>query len=275
MEHSMLTKKHYRTVWLSDIHLGSKDCKAAYLLDFLEHSHIDTLFLIGDIIDLWALSKQFLWPPLHNKLFHKLLSLSDSDTKIIYLPGNHDEPAQKYDGMGFGEIEIHREYIYTTINGKKLLLLHGDQFDEEVCFGRFHKWIGDKGYGLLLFVNHWYNVVRSKRGRPYRSLAGYIKSRVRGANEAIDRYKKAAIDKAKKSKVDGIVCGHIHHPEITETDGITYYNDGDWVENCSALIEDHTGHIELIYWTTIKASANLTPIKTPSSVAENKHRKAA
>lgn len=271
----MSTKNHYRTVWLSDIHLGSKDCKAEYLLDFLEHNKIDTLFLVGDIVDLWAMSKQFRWPPLHNKLFHKLLSLSGSGTKVIYLPGNHDEPAQKYDSMGFGDVEIHREYIYTTATGKKLLLLHGDQFDDEVCFGRFHAWVGDKGYALLLFLNHWYNIFRSKRGRPYRSLAGHIKSRVKGASKAIARYREAAIHKAKASGVDGIVCGHIHHPEITNVDGIIYYNDGDWVENCSALTEDHEGDIALTYWTT-KTMNHLTSVKSaiPTAV-QNKSKKAA
>lgn len=271
----MSSKIHYRSVWLSDIHLGSKDCKAEYLLDFLEHTTIDTLFLVGDIVDLWAMTKQFRWPPLHNKLFHKLLSLSDAGTKVIYLPGNHDEPAQKYDGMGFGEVEIHREYIHTTAQGKKLLLLHGDQFDDEVCFGRFHAWIGDKGYSLLLFINHWYNVLRSKQGRPYRSLAGHIKSRVSGANKAIARYRDAAINRAKKMRVDGVVCGHIHHPEITEVDGISYYNDGDWVENCSALTEDHQGNMRLVSWTHIQANKLTELVPMPAELPLDKSRKAA
>ena len=247
----MSVKQHYRTVWLSDIHLGCKDCKAEFLLDFLENTTIDTLFLVGDIVDLWALTRQFHWPPLHNKLFHKLLSLPESGTRVVYLPGNHDEPAQQYDDMSFGDVEIHREYIHTTATGKKLLLLHGDQFDKEVCFGRAHAWIGDKGYELLLFINRWYNFLRSKQGYPYRSAAGYIKTRIRGANEAIDRYRDAALARAKKMQVDGIVCGHIHHPEIVEQDGVTYYNDGDWIENCSALTEDASGDIKLVYWTRI------------------------
>lgn len=245
----MITKKHFRTVWLSDIHLGCKDCKANYLLDFLQHHTIGTLFLVGDIVDMWALSKQFHWPVEHNQLFHKLLSLPNEGTKVIYLPGNHDEPAQKYSHMSFGDVEIYREYIHTTANGKKLLLLHGDQFDAEVCFGKAQAWLGDKGYDLLLFINRWYNIARSKNGYSYHSVAGYIKTRIRGANHAISRYRNAAIARAKAQQVDGIVCGHIHHPEITEIDGITYYNDGDWIENCSALTEDDKGHISLIYWT--------------------------
>ena len=267
----MITKKHFRTVWLSDIHLGCKDCKANYLLDFLNHHTIDTLFLVGDIVDMWALSKQFHWPAEHNQLFHKLLSLPNEGTKMIYLPGNHDELAQKYSHMSFGDVEIYREYIHTTANGKKLLLLHGDQFDAEVCFGKAQAWLGDKGYDLLLFINRWYNIARSKNGYSYHSVAGYIKTRIRGANHAISRYRNAAIARAKAQQVDGIVCGHIHHPEITEIDGITYYNDGDWIENCSALTEDNHGHISLTYWTQSSAQEitqenkkriRLLPIKT-------------
>lgn len=243
-----MTKTHYRTVWLSDIHLGCKDCKATYLLDFLRHHTIDTLFLVGDIVDMWALSKQFHWPEPHNQLFHALLSLPNEGTKVIYLPGNHDEPAQKYSNMSFGQVDIYREYIHTTATGKRLLLLHGDQFDQEVCFGKTQAWLGDKGYDLLLFINRWYNFIRSKKGYPYYSIAGHIKTHIRGANHAISRYRNAAIALAKKVDVDGIVCGHIHHPEITEVDGKTYYNDGDWIENCSALTEDKYGNIQLVYW---------------------------
>jgi UDP-2,3-diacylglucosamine pyrophosphatase LpxH len=269
----MMPKNHFRTVWLSDIHLGCKDCKADYLLDFLNHHTISTLFLVGDIVDMWALSKQFHWPSSHNQLFHKLLSLPNEGTKVIYLPGNHDEPAQRYNQMSFGDVEIHREYIHTTAKGKKLLLLHGDQFDQEVCFGRTQAWLGNKGYDFLLLLNRWYNLARSKNGYPYRSLAGLIKTRIRGANEAISRYRHAAIARAKKSGVDGIVCGHIHHPEITEIDGITYYNDGDWIENCSALTEDAQGNISLTYWTHcyLKETENNRSIRPfPAKICVNK-----
>jgi UDP-2,3-diacylglucosamine pyrophosphatase LpxH len=266
MDNNMTLKKHYRTVWLSDIHLGCQDCKAEHLLDFLENTKIDNLFLVGDIVDLWAMSKQFRWPTSHNQLLHKLLSLSEVNdeghmTKVIYLPGNHDEPAQKYDQMSFGHVEIHREYVHTTADGKKLLLLHGDQFDQEVCFGKAQAWIGDKGYEFLLFLNRWYNFIRSKHGYPYWSLAGYIKTRIRGANDAIARYRNAAIKRAKKEGLDGIVCGHIHHPEMTTVDGITYYNDGDWVENCSALTEDHEGNMNLVYWAKVRPLTTAKPLK--------------
>ena len=247
----MNSKTHFRTIWLSDIHLGYKDCKAEYLLDFLKHHSCDTLYLVGDIVDMWAMSKQFRWPKAHNELFHHLLNISREGTKVIYLPGNHDEPAQKYDGMALGEVEIHRQYIHTTADGRKLLLLHGDQFDQEVCFGPMQAWIGDKAYGLLLFLNRWYNFYRAKMGFSYWSLAGYIKGKVKGANEAIQRYRVASSNRARELGLDGSVCGHIHHPEITDMDGVTYYNTGDWIENCSALTENERGEMSLTYWTGI------------------------
>lgn len=264
----MSIMQQFRTVWISDIHLGSRDCKAEYLLDFLQNSQIETLYLVGDIVDMWALSKQFMWPKAHNDLFHFILELSHSNTKVIYLPGNHDEPAQKYDGMEFGDVEIHREYIHTTADGKKLLLLHGDVFDGQVCFGRLTAWIGDKGYELLLFLNRWYNRFRAWFGKPYWSLAGYLKSRISGANMAIQRYREACTDKASEMGLDGVVCGHIHHPEVVDVDGVTYYNDGDWIENCSALTEDAKGNIQLIYWTHISTQAKVHTLHEVTSDAQ-------
>lgn len=248
-------KQEFRTVWISDIHLGYKDCKAEYLLDFLQQSKIETLYLVGDIVDMWAMSKRFLWPKSHNELFYYLINLSTSGTKVIYLPGNHDEPCQKYDGMCFGGIEVHREYIHTTADGRKLLLLHGDIFDNDVCFGPLTAWIGDKGYEFLLFLNRWYNKARAGLGFPYWSLAGYIKSKISGANEAIERYRVACTKRARELGLDGVVCGHIHHPEVTEVEGVTYYNDGDWIENCSALTEDDNGNMTLLTWAKITSNA--------------------
>lgn len=268
-----MTKVRYKTVWLSDIHLGCKDCKADYLLDFLNHSQIEVLYLVGDIVDMWAMSKQFRWPPSHNALFHKLLSLSTSGTRVIYLPGNHDEPLQKYHGMNFGNIEVCRSCVHTTEQGKKLLVLHGDQFDQQVCFGAIHSWIGDLLYDLLLFLNRWYNWGRIKTGRSYWSLASYIKSKIKGANKAIARYRQACCQAAKDKGLDGVVCGHIHHPEIVEQQGCLYLNDGDWIENCSALVESESGELSLVYWSHVKNVNNLVNI-TPKAM-ESKGRKVA
>jgi UDP-2,3-diacylglucosamine pyrophosphatase LpxH len=264
----MAKRNFYRTVFLSDIHLGDKDCKAEFLLDFLDNSRIECLYLIGDIIDMWAMSRQFLWPDAHNRVLHKLMSLPAEGTRVIYLPGNHDQPAQRYDGMALGDIEIHREYIHTLADGRKLLLMHGDQFDQEVCFGPLHAWVGDKAYKLLLFVNRWYNRLRVWRGHDYWSLAGYIKQRVSGASEAIARYRDLGCQYASERGLDGIVCGHIHHPEITEQDGMLYCNDGDWVENCSALTEDSAGNLALVYWTVLQAQATVRSLPQLVSVAD-------
>lgn len=264
-----MNKTHYRTVWLSDIHLGSKDCKAEYLLDFLQHSDIDNLYLVGDIVDMWAMSRQFRWPDCHNKVLHHIISLSYSGTNVMYLPGNHDEPLQKYDGMDFGQVKIKRQHIHTTAQGKSLLLLHGDQFDQEVCFGAIHAWIGDKAYDLLLFINRWYNWLRIRSGGDYWSLAGYIKSHIRGANIAIQRYRNACCQRAREMKLDGIVCGHIHHPEIYQDNDITYLNNGDWIENCTAIVESHQGDLSLLHWPHVKAKQHLVEI-TNNRKAKNK-----
>lgn len=267
-----MKKTHYRAVWLSDIHLGCKDCKADYLLDFLNHSDIEHLYLVGDIVDMWAMSKQFRWPDSHNQVLHHILSLSHSGTKVMYLPGNHDEPIQKYDGMDFGEVKIKREHVHVTAKGKKLLLLHGDQFDQEVCFGAMHAWIGDKAYDLLLFINRWYNWLRIRSGKNYWSLAGYIKSHIKGANTAIQRYRQACCNRARDMKLDGVVCGHIHHPEIYQDNEITYLNDGDWIENCTALVESQQGDLSLLHWSHVKANQNLYEVP---NVSKTKSKRAA
>lgn len=264
-------KNHLKTAWLSDIHLGNKDCKASYLLDFLDNHQIDRLYLVGDIIDMWAMSKQFRWPDSHNQVLHKIWQISQDETEVIYLPGNHDEPLQKYSGMSFGHIQVARECIHTTEKGQKLLVLHGDQFDEQVCFGPIHAWIGDKAYDLLLFINRWFNQIRKLRKKPYWSLAGHIKSHIKSANVAIERYKKACCARALENRLDGVVCGHIHHPEISHVDGIDYFNDGDWIENCSALTEDNQGNLNLVFWTHSQGEAELFNINKPSTKLKEVH----
>ena len=239
---------HYKTLWLSDIHLGNRDCKADYLLHFLNNISVDTLYLVGDIVDMWEMSRQFRWPEAHNKVMHKIMAMSNEGTRVVYLPGNHDAPIQSYSGMAFGDIEIERELIHTTAQGKKYLVLHGDQFDADVTLGKFHAWMGDKAYDLLLFINRWFNRIRQWRKREYWSLAGYIKRHIKGANEAITRYKAACCKRASELQLDGVICGHIHHPESNMVNGIHYINDGDWIENCSALAEDSQGNLSLIHY---------------------------
>lgn len=240
---------HARTIWISDIHLGSKDCKADYLLDFLSHVKCDTLYLVGDIIDFWALKRRFCWPNKHYQVMLKFYDLANKGTRVIYVPGNHDEPIRRFCGNLFGPIEIAFEHEYTTTTGKRLLIMHGDTLDAYINLSWLLRFLGDLGYNLLLFINRWANRLRKFRGRPYFSLAGLIKSNVKGAKLAIETYQYQAMEEAKRRGFDGVICGHIHHPALFENEGISYANTGDWIESCTALIEDFHGKMRLLHYS--------------------------
>lgn len=249
-----MEQRHYPTVWISDIHLGYKDCKADFLLSFLDNCYIDTLYLVGDIVDMWALNKRMHWPKAHQKVLDKLIYLSEHGTRVIYIPGNHDAPLRNYTGFHFGNIQLLESAIHYGRNGKQYLIVHGDQFDADVlCYGKWFALVGDKAYDFLLWINRINNGIRRQLGLPYWSLAGYLKRQVESARAAIARYKKAGCAEAKRQNLDGIICGHIHHPEQDMVDGIEYFNDGDWVENCSALVEEKNGAMSLVHWTTPSA----------------------
>lgn len=239
---------HYPAIWLSDIHLGDRDCKAEFLLDFLKSTSCDTLYLVGDMIDLWAMKRSFFWPPSHHAVLRKIISLANSGTNVIYIPGNHDELVREIIGTSVLNIKIHNEYIHTTRAGKKLLLTHGDEFDHAVLCNRLTKIIGYAAYGLLIRINRWGNRIRKYFGLPYWSLAYYIKNRVKNSREAIATFEQAAAQEAIRRKVDGIVCGHIHQPEIRTIEGVLYCNDGDWIESCTALVEHPQGQLEILHW---------------------------
>ncbi len=239
---------HYNAIWLSDIHLGYRDCKAEFLLDFLNKTHGDTLYLVGDVVDLESMKRSFLWPQSHHEVLRKIISLANSGTRVIYVPGNHDGLVRDIVGSSVLNIEIHPHYVHTTGDGKQLLLMHGDEFDHAVLCSAFTRVIGDAGYSLLLRLNRWSNRVRRGLGLPYWSLAYYVKNRVKNARAAIAAFEEAAALEALRWGVDGIICGHIHQPEIRTIDGILYCNDGDWVESCTALIEHRGGKLELIHW---------------------------
>ena len=240
---------HHRTIWLSDIHLGNKDCKTDYLLDFLTKNKADTLILVGDIIDLWSLKNKHYWPESHNQIIKLLLEQASAGTRIIYIPGNHDSSVRKFVQYNFGHVELHDTYIHTTASGKRILAIHGDQFDSVVCHNRFHAVVGDVGYDFLLFINRWWHLFQKLRNKPYWSLATYLKSKVDKANQAIERFTHAAINHARQQDVDAIVCGHIHHPSIVQDKEILYLNDGDWIENCTCIAEAFDGELSLISWT--------------------------
>lgn len=248
----VVPKVKCRTVWLSDIHLGFKDCKADYLLDFLQSVECETLYLLGDIVDLWSLKKTFFWPPGHYEVIKLLFQKAKTGTRVIYIPGNHDEALRDYVGHDFGPIETLNEAIHITADGKRMLLFHGDCMDAHIRFSHFTKLIGDTAYNFLLFINRWANFVRRAFGFPYWSLASYLKNRVKNARQAIEIFENAVANEAKRRGLDGVICGHIHQAEIRDIDGILYCNDGDWIESCTALVEDELGQLELLHWSDKK-----------------------
>lgn len=239
----------YRTIWISDIHLGTKGCQSDKLHNFLKSTESDTLFLVGDIIDFWAMKRGSKWTADHNLIVQKVLKKARHNTRVVYIPGNHDEALREYCGMSFGGIELHHEFIHTTADGKKILCVHGDDFD---IITRYHKWVailGDIGYTVLLVANHKFNWLRRHFGKGYWSLSAYIKKKVKGAVNFVSNFEENVVREAKHVNVDMVLCGHIHHANICKMNDITYLNTGDWVESLTAIVEHHDGKLELIHWS--------------------------
>ena len=242
----------YRTLWISDIHLGTRGCKADYLLEFLKYTESDTLYLVGDIVDGWRLKRSWYWHQSHNDVVQKLLRKARKGTHVIYVPGNHDEALRDYVDLQFGGIELKAQDIHTLADGRRILVMHGDQFDGIVRYARTLALLGDAAYNMALTANTWFNHARHRLGLPYWSLSAYLKHRVKNAVEYISNYESAVAEEARRSGVDGVVCGHIHHAEIRDIDGILYCNDGDWVESCTALAEHFDGRLEILRWTELR-----------------------
>lgn len=241
--------RHFRTLWISDIHLGTSGCQAEHLLDFLKYNESETLYLVGDIIDGWQLKKGWYWPQAHNDVVQKILRKARKGTRVVYIPGNHDAMARQFMGLAFGQIEVADEIIHTTADGKKLLVTHGDMFDGVMQHARWLAYVGDSLYTLILVLNRWFNHARSRFGYSYWSLSQYLKHKVKNAVSFITAFEKVMSEEAGRRDCDGVVCGHIHKAEIRHIDGLLYCNDGDWVESMSALAESADGRLEIIYWT--------------------------
>ncbi len=255
--HGIVTPLRYRAIWISDIHLGTRGCKADFLLDFLRSTESEFLYLVGDIFDGWRLKQTWYWPQSHNDVVQKLLRKARKGTKLIYVPGNHDEVLRQYMGRHFGGVDVVREAIHTTADGRRLLVLHGDQFDGIVRYARWLALLGDWAYALALSLNHWFNRARRRLGLGYWSLSAYLKNKVKNAVKFIDNYERAVVEEARRREVDGVVCGHIHKAELTQIDGILYANDGDWVESCTALVEHPDGRLEILNWAEIRSFSML------------------
>jgi UDP-2,3-diacylglucosamine pyrophosphatase LpxH len=251
--------ERYRTLWISDVHLGTRGSKANFLLDFLRHTESDTLYLVGDMVDGWRLRKSWYWPQSHNDVVQKLLRKARKGTTVIYVPGNHDEWLRDYDDTEFGGITVRREAVHETADGRRLLVVHGDAFDGVVRYARWLALLGDGAYELALKLNHGFNLARRRLGYPYWSLSAYLKFKVKNAVQFISAYADTIAAEARRRGVDGIVCGHIHHAEIRDIGGVLYCNDGDWVESCTALAEHFDGRLEIIAWMERRALDPLTP----------------
>jgi UDP-2,3-diacylglucosamine pyrophosphatase LpxH len=241
-------KLAYRTVWISDVHLGTRGCKAEFLLDFLKHVECECLYLVGDIIDLWKLKNGWYWPPLHNDIVRAVMEKAKKGTRVIYVPGNHDEFFRDYAGTLFAGIEVVDRAIHETPDGRRFLVLHGDEFDGVVCSSKWLAVLGSEAYDLLLVLNRWFNYARRRLGFPYWSLSAFVKHKVKNAVNFICDFEKALVHAARDTEVEGIVCGHIHHAAISAMEGITYCNCGDWVESCTALVETFRGDLSVLRW---------------------------
>jgi UDP-2,3-diacylglucosamine pyrophosphatase LpxH len=244
--------QRHRTIWLSDIHLGTPGCKAEFLLDFLRWNDSDTLYLVGDILDGWRLRKGWHWPQAHNDVVQKILRKARKGTRVVYVPGNHDEFARQFIGNAFGGIDVVQEVVHRTADGKRLLVTHGDLFDGVVQRARWLAFLGDTLYTSILVLNHWFNRVRARLGFDYWSLSQYLKHKAKGAVSFIPDFEQALARAARERGLHGVVCGHIHKAEIRMVDGILYCNDGDWVESLTALVEDYDGRLRIIEWKEIR-----------------------
>lgn len=254
---SFRPKTQYRTVWISDIHLGTRGCNAEMLVDFLASVQCDTLYLVGDIIDGWQLRKSWHWPEAHNEVIRRILKMAHRGTRVVYVVGNHDEALRDYAGFSFGGVEIVNETVHHCRDGRRLLVTHGDAFDTVVLYARWLAVLGDQAYSLLMRLNVLLAAVRKRLNLPYWSLSAYLKRRVKNAVEFVGRFEEAVARAATERGLDGVVCGHIHTAEIRQIGDITYYNDGDWVESCTALVEDPQGALRIVDWVQVKRNAAL------------------
>lgn len=239
----------YRAIWISDIHLGTRGCKAEYLLDFLRNTESDWLYLVGDVIDGWALKKTFYWHRSHNDVIQKILRKARKGTHVIYVPGNHDEVGRQFVGLNFGDIAICDDAVHTLKDGRRLWVVHGDFADGVIQHAKWLARVGDSLYAFILWLNNHFNHVRSRLGLAYWSLSQYLKHRVKDAVSFIGDFERVLLREARRRGYDGVVCGHIHKAEIRTLDGMLYCNDGDWVESLTALVETFDGELKIVSWS--------------------------
>jgi UDP-2,3-diacylglucosamine pyrophosphatase LpxH len=238
----------FRSIWISDVHLGTKSCKAEFLLDFLKHTESQHLYLAGDIIDFWNLRNGWNWPALHNRVVQTVMEKAARGTDVVYVPGNHDEVFREHIGRVFGGVRVVADALHDTADGRRLLVLHGDEFDAIVKNSKWLAVLGSGIYDMLLYLNRWVNFFRRAFGLRYWSLAAFLKQKTKGAVNFISSFEQALVHEARRRGADGIVCGHIHKAAMEYYDDFLYCNDGDWVESCTALVEHLDGSLAVIHW---------------------------
>lgn len=265
--------KTYRSIFISDIHFGTRDCKAEELNNFLKHNTCNTLYLVGDIIDAWKIQQnKWKWKQSHTNAIRRILGHAKRGTRVIYVAGNHDEflrPLIPY-GMGFGQVEIVNQCEHLGEDGRRYLVTHGDLFDGISKLAPWLNFLGDKLYDFILSMNSKFNWVRHKMGFGYWSLSKYLKHKVKSSVDFIFQFEINLATYCKKRGFDGVICGHIHHAEIKEIDGVVYMNDGDWVESMTALVEHWDGRWEIVTWT--KAHDDVDTNTTSSEHKQSKRR---
>ena len=256
--------RRFRTLFISDVHLGTRGCQADRLLDFLRYHDADKIYLVGDIVDGWALKHAWYWPQPHNDVVQKLLRKARKGARMVYIPGNHDEFLRDdYYGTHFGGIEVMEKAVHTATNGKRYLVIHGDHFDLVVTQARWLALLGDRAYDFAIYVNRYFNAVRRRLGFPYWSLSQWAKFKVKNAVNYIGKFEQTLAAEAGRHAVDGVICGHIHHAVMHDDFGIRYINCGDWVESCTAVAEHHDGCFEIIRW----AESSATPVVFDAALA--------
>lgn len=248
MERDDLGRRRFRTVFISDVHLGTRAAQADALLDFLKHVEADTFYLVGDIVDFWKVRRGPAWAQSHNDVLQKLLRKVRKGARVVFIPGNHDEALRDYCGQSFGGIDILRDDIHVRADGRRYLVMHGDEFDVVVRYAKWLAFLGDRSYELALWSNVPLNWVRRRMGLGYWSLSGYLKGRIKTAVNFIGEFEHALADVARRRGVDGVICGHIHHAADRDIGGVHYLNCGDWVESCTAILESETGEMEVVRW---------------------------
>lgn len=258
--------RRYRTIFISDLHLGSPGCKAECLHDFLRHVESDYLYLVGDVVDGWRLSKRWFWPERHDEILHGLLARARRGTAVFYLPGNHDEALRKLIGRTLGGVRFLHDVIHRTADGRRLLVTHGDAFDGVCKDMRWLALLGSIAYDAALAVNTGFNHLRRRLGLGYWPLSAFLKAQVKAAVNFVERYEQTLAAEARRRAVTGVVCGHVHKPEMRIIEGVQYFNDGDWVESCSALVEHMDGRLELLHWAE-QRQFDLLTLRRPVSAS--------